>query len=99
MRREGSSPALRSLDLPACCRRLAAMNGDGEQLALAADHFRAGRLAQAESLCRAVLAKTPAQPHALHLLGVIAHHSGRHEDAIALINQALAVHGPEPAFQ
>lgn len=74
------------------------MNRDGERLALAAEHFRAGRLADAEALCRSVLAETPTQPHALHLVGLIAHHAGRHQDAVTLMTQALAVHGPEPAF-
>jgi Flp pilus assembly protein TadD len=74
------------------------MNRNGQQLALAADHFRAGRLLEAERLCRAVLSGSPAQPYALHLLGLIAHQSGRHEDSIALIARALAINGSEPAF-
>lgn len=51
---------------------------------------RAGRLAQAETLYRRVLAGDPDNPDALHYLGLIAHQSGRQEEAVALIQEAIA---------
>jgi tetratricopeptide (TPR) repeat protein len=52
-------------------------------------HHYAGRLAQAEALYRQVLAGDPAQPDALHLLGMIAYQAGRHAAAVDLIDKAL----------
>ncbi len=59
---------------------------------------QAGRLAQAEAIYRAVLEDDPRQPHALHLLGVIAHQSSRPHEAVELIGRALAAGGPHPVF-
>src|SRR5262245_17319464 len=57
---------------------------------------RAGRLAQAETLYRRVLAGDPANPDALHNLGLVAHQSGRQEEAVGLIQEAIA-RRPTPA--
>jgi tetratricopeptide (TPR) repeat protein len=51
---------------------------------------KAGRLADAEPLYRAVLAAAPEDFDALHLVGVLAHQQGRHSEAVALIGAALA---------
>jgi tetratricopeptide (TPR) repeat protein len=61
-------------------------------------HHQAGRLAEAEALYRGILHEAPQHPHALHLLGVLAHQAGRPRDALDLIHRALAVHGPHPVF-
>ena len=53
-------------------------------------HHRDGRRAEAEAAYRNVLAVEPAQPDALHLLGVIAHQAGDNERAVDLIRRALA---------
>ena len=53
---------------------------------LAAHHE--GRLADAEMHYRAVLQAEPDNPDALHYLGVIAHQSGHHDQAIALIGRS-----------
>ncbi len=74
------------------------MSGIPERLASAVQHHQAGRLAEAEVLYRGVLREAPQHPHALHLLGVLAQHAGRHHDAIDLIQKALAAHGPHPEF-
>ncbi len=74
------------------------MNILNQQLALAQQRHAAGRLAEAEALYRAVLAEAPQHPHALHLLGVLAHQRGQHSEARTLIEQALAAHGPHPVF-
>lgn len=62
----------------------------------AIEHHRAGRLAEAESIYRQVLAIAPAQPDALHLLGLIARQTGHLDHAIDLIRQSL-VSAPDHA--
>ena len=69
-----------------------------QRLALAAQHHDAGRLQEAERLYRAVLQDSPQNPHALHLLGVLSHQLGKHQEAIEFIQKALSVHGPHPVF-
>jgi len=51
---------------------------------------QAGRLPQAETLYRQILAVEPDQPDALHYLGMLAHQVGKSEVGIALINRALS---------
>jgi predicted O-linked N-acetylglucosamine transferase (SPINDLY family) len=65
---------------------------------LALDHHRAGRLAEAEALYRQILAQDPDQPHALHLLGVLAGQVGQTDAAIDLIGRAIAVAPAIPEF-
>ncbi len=48
-----------------------------------------GEWAQAEALCREVLASGADPAAALALLGAIQHASGRHQEAIASLQQAL----------
>ncbi|MFY7962830.1 MAG: tetratricopeptide repeat protein, partial [Elsteraceae bacterium] len=50
---------------------------------------REGRLNEAEIHYRAVLQAEPDHPEALHYLGVIAHQTGGHDQAIALITRSL----------
>lgn len=57
------------------------------QLALA--HHRAGRLSQAESLYRQILANDPDNADALHLMGAVAHELGRWEVAVDLMRRAV----------
>jgi tetratricopeptide (TPR) repeat protein len=54
-------------------------------------HHQAGRMPQAESIYRQILATQPNHADALHLLGVVAAQSGRHEIAHELIRQAIAI--------
>ncbi len=61
-----------------------------QSLDAAAEHHRAGRAAEAEDLCRQVLAQRPQHPGALHLLGVLAHQAGRHSIAAELMSRAVA---------
>jgi predicted TPR repeat methyltransferase len=49
------------------------------------------QLAEAEELFRRVLETAPNHPQALHFAGVLAHQQGRHDDAIALVEQSLAL--------
>jgi predicted O-linked N-acetylglucosamine transferase (SPINDLY family) len=60
-----------------------------QALQRAVRHHRAGQLAQAEQLYRAILQAEPAQVDALHLLGLIAYQVGQPEAALAYIGQAL----------
>src|SRR5689334_17573304 len=52
---------------------------------------RAGAVADAEAICHAILAESPAEFDALHLLGVLLYTNGRHAEAAALIGRAIAV--------
>jgi predicted O-linked N-acetylglucosamine transferase (SPINDLY family) len=54
-------------------------------------HHRAGRLAEAETIYRQVLAEAPDHADALHLLGVVALQAGQAELAIDLIGRAVAI--------
>jgi len=68
------------------------------RLELAIQHHEAGRLAEAEAEYRAILQEAPRHPDALHLLGVLAHQTGHHPEAIDLIRQALALLGPNAVY-
>ena len=61
-----------------------------QALALADQHLAAGRLAEAEDLCRRVLAVDPAHAPALHLLGIVAYRAGNLPVAVALVKRAIA---------
>jgi len=58
---------------------------------LAVQYHQAGRLAEAETLYRQILARSPNQPDALHLLGVLAGQVGRSDAAVDLISRAIAI--------
>jgi tetratricopeptide (TPR) repeat protein len=60
-----------------------------QAIQIAVEHHSAGRLADAESVYRQILAHDPTQFDALHLSGVVAYQLGRHVDAIALIGRAI----------
>jgi tetratricopeptide (TPR) repeat protein len=79
MRDEGGNRAERR-------RRAASTAG----LAAGLEHHRVGRLERAESLYRQFLRKSPDNPDALHLLGVIAAARGQAQEAVRLISRALA---------
>lgn len=69
-----------------------------QTLAVATEHHRAGRTAEAERLYRDVLDVSPGHPDALHLLGIIALQSGRAEEAVDRIAQAVAGDDDSPLF-
>ncbi len=48
-----------------------------------------GRYAEAQKLCQNIIKVSPQQADAHHLMGVIAHHAGRNEDAIRHLRQTL----------
>lgn len=60
------------------------------QLARAIQLHQSGKLAEAETIYRGVLAQNPKQADALHLLGLIAYQTGRHDAALQLVQRAIA---------
>ena len=52
-------------------------------------HHRAGRLVEAETCYREVLANEPAHLRALHLLGLLCHQTGRHDTAAEMLHRAI----------
>jgi protein O-GlcNAc transferase len=69
-----------------------------ELFAAALRYHQVGRLADAESLYRRVLAAVPDHSDALHLLGVMAYQLGRLDMAIELISRALQHNGNYPSY-
>ena len=67
-----------------------------QAIQIALQHHQAGRLAEAESIYRQVLAAQPNHADALHLLGSLRHFTG-HADGITLIRQAIAIKPHYPA--
>ncbi len=57
-----------------------------------------GALSQAAELYQTVLQLQPNNANCLHLLGVVAHQVGQHEDGIELINAALEIDTSKPDF-
>lgn len=70
----------------------------GEVLAQALGLHQTGRLSEAESLYRQILAREPNHADATHLLGVLAHQKGQHEAALELIGRAIALNNKAPQF-
>src|SRR5438045_2350285 len=56
-------------------------------MSAAVQHHQAGRLANAEAIYRQVLGRSPQNPDALHLLGLLLHQSGNHLDAVRFIDR------------
>jgi Tfp pilus assembly protein PilF len=61
-------------------------------------HREAGRLSEAEVVCRDVLKQAPRNSAALQLLGLIALAQGRPADALPHLRQAVAADPRQPAF-
>jgi len=71
---------------------------DSAILERALEHHRAGRLPEADLLYRDLLARDPNCADALHLLGVVAHQTGRHESAVELMRRAATLAPDNPAI-
>jgi tetratricopeptide (TPR) repeat protein len=67
-------------------------------LAEAVGHGQAGRLAEAERICRQILELDAQHADSLHLLGVIAYQTGHHEASISLICKAIVLGGKEASY-
>jgi Flp pilus assembly protein TadD/SAM-dependent methyltransferase len=70
----------------------------GEAFAQALSFHQAGRLDEAESLYRQILAREPRHADATQLLGVLTHQKGQHDAAIALIDRAIALNPKAPQY-
>jgi tetratricopeptide (TPR) repeat protein len=57
-----------------------------------------GRLVEAETLYRAILAEASDHPGSHHLLGLVEHQLGRHEAALASIKRAIELNEGEPNY-
>jgi predicted O-linked N-acetylglucosamine transferase (SPINDLY family) len=68
-----------------------------QALQVAMQEHRAGRLSEAETLYRQILAANPRHADALHLLGMIVQTRGQLDDAADLMRQAIAA-DPSVAF-
>jgi protein O-GlcNAc transferase len=68
-----------------------------QALQMALQHHQAGRISDAETLYRQILAAQPKHVDALHLLGVIAHQAGHHGPAADLIRQSIEI-DPKNSF-
>ena len=58
----------------------------------------AGKLREAEAIYRQILEVDPRHADAIHLLGLVAHQTGRHVDAQECISRAIALRGDRPAY-
>ncbi len=61
-------------------------------------HIQAGQLPEAEAALRRVLAVFPGHPHALQLLGLLAHRTGQYSHAAELIRRAIVVQPTDPVY-
>lgn len=59
---------------------------------------QAGDIDRAEAIYRDVIAKSPSNADALHLLGITQSQRGRHADALPLIRRAITAGGEMPNF-
>ncbi len=65
----------------------------GELMAQAVRHHQAGRVGEAEGVCRRILSIDGRHAASLHLLGVLAYQTRRLERAAKMIGEAIAVDG------
>lgn len=70
-----------------------------QTLSMADQHRRAGRVAEAEALCREVLKSEPHHADAHHMLGVIAHQAGNMPAAIEMLRLAIAANDRVALYQ
>jgi Flp pilus assembly protein TadD len=65
--------------------------GTERALQTALQHYRAGRLAETEAICRQILQTRPGQADAMHLLGMAVAYSGNVDAGIELIRRAITL--------
>jgi predicted O-linked N-acetylglucosamine transferase (SPINDLY family) len=83
--------------LPTAGRRPQAAASPPSSLQQAWALFARGERAQAESLCRAVLARNPLDPGAMSLLGILQAQSGRTAEAAELLGRVTELTPADPA--
>ncbi len=62
------------------------------------EEHRSGRLDRAESLYRQILNHDPANPDALHLIGVLAWQQGRFDQSVLYVERAIQGNGTQATF-
>jgi len=62
-----------------------------QALNLALEKYNAGRLDQAEVMCRQIIVQDPNHADALHMLGLIAQRTGHHTSAVEFIGRAIGI--------
>jgi predicted O-linked N-acetylglucosamine transferase (SPINDLY family) len=65
---------------------------------LALQHHQGGRLREAETIYRQVLASQPASSDILNLLGVLLHQTSRNEDALHLIERSIQINSRSAVY-
>jgi len=65
---------------------------------LATGHEQAGRLAEAESVLRVIIAEAGDHPPALHLMGIVAFRMNRIDEASRLMERSLALAPMEAVY-
>jgi len=70
-----------------------------DRYAAAVAHRQAGRLAEAEALCRRILKRAPNHPQVLHLLGSVLNQIGRREEAVDCLQRAVARQPAQAVYQ
>jgi 2-polyprenyl-3-methyl-5-hydroxy-6-metoxy-1,4-benzoquinol methylase len=73
--------------------------GIADMFARARHHRQNGQLAEADELCRKILAIDPQHAGSLHILGSIALHVGRPDVAIDWLNRAIAANAHDAGVQ
>lgn len=74
------------------------MSRPPDRLDVAISHHDQGNLAEAERIYREILGQDPNHPDALHLLGVVAHQTGHHQQAVSLISRAIRLCNSAPVY-
>jgi protein O-GlcNAc transferase len=69
-----------------------------EQFNAAKQHQQAGRLDQAEKICREILALHPDHPDVLHLLAMILFQMGKLAESLDALNRAISAKPTDPAY-
>jgi tetratricopeptide (TPR) repeat protein len=69
-----------------------------QALRLAFDHHQVGHLSEAEAIYTQILRGEPNNPHALHLMGLLAHQRGQYQAAAGLIGKAIEQKKDVPDF-
>jgi Flp pilus assembly protein TadD len=64
----------------------------------ALQQHRAGQLSEAEQIYRQILEIDAHHADSLHLLGMIAFQTGRHEDAVEMIRRAISIHATGASY-
>ena len=89
-RKERRALAKRDPVSPGSHGRSDELPGIADLMGEARRQYQRGNSAQAERLCRQVLARVPAHVHSLNLMGIIAQSSERHQLSVKMFAKALA---------